>query len=378
MLDTGSPGYFDFCDILFNLSVSPMSLRKPSRTPRPTPPPQAATPKLRVGFVLTPSFTLTAFAGFVDALRLAADEGDRSRPLECEWAVLGDAHAPVASSCGAAVKPWSPMEDPSRFDYIVVVGGLLHGGQKVLPGTHAFLRAAARAGVGLVGLCTGSFVLARAGLLDGYLVCVSWFHREDFEAEFPALRLASNRMFVVDGDRMTCAGGPSVVHLAAHLIERHCGRALAAKSLRILIEDQPLPSSTPQPESVVTRAATDGMVRRAMLLIEQKLGQADSLAGVAGQLGFSPRQLERRFVSDVGITPRDYRLHLRLARAKWMLEHTDLPVTSIGLECGFGDCSHFSRAFAQRFRETPSAARRASRHAQRPAPARRGAPRARA
>ena len=342
-----------------------MSPRKPARSPRaaavPAAAPAAPAPRLRVGFVLTPSFTLTAFAGFVDALRLAADEGDRSRPIECQWAVLGDPHAPVSSSCGASVKPWSPMEDPARFDYIVVVGGLLHGGQKVMPGTQAFLRAAARAGVALVGLCTGSFVLARAGLLDGYLACVSWFHREDFEAEFPALRLVSNRMFVVDGERMTCAGGTSVVHLAAHLIERHCGRALAAKSLRILIEDQPLPSSTPQPESVVTRQATDGLVRRAMLLIEQKLGQSDPLAGVAAQLGISPRQLERRFVSDVGITPRDYRLQLRLARAKWMLEHTDLPVTSIGLECGFGDCSHFSRAFARRFRETPSAVRRTAR-----------------
>ncbi len=340
-----------------------MSQRKSVRTPRTASAPAVQAPRLRVGFVLTPSFTLTAFAGFVDALRLAADEGDRSRPIECEWAVLGDPHATVASSCGAAVKPWSPMEDPSRFDYIVVVGGLLHGGQKVMPGTHAFLRGAARAGVPLVGLCTGSFVLARAGLLNDYVACVSWFHREDFEAEFPALRLVSNCMFVVDRDRLTCAGGTSVVHLAAHLIERHCGRGLAAKSLRILIEDQPLPSSTPQPELVVTRQATDRLVRRAMLLIEQKLGQADPLTGVAAQLGISTRQLERRFLADVGITPRDYRLHLRLARARWMLEHTDLPVTSIGLECGFGDCSHFSRAFVRRFRETPSAARRATKRA---------------
>src|SRR6266540_3540801 len=87
-------------------------------------------PKIRVGFVLTPRFTLTAFAGFVDTLRLAADEGDRSRPIQCEWAVLGDPGTSVVSSCGAAVQPWSRMENPERFDYIVVVGGLLHGGQK--------------------------------------------------------------------------------------------------------------------------------------------------------------------------------------------------------------------------------------------------------
>jgi len=318
-------------------------------------------PGLRVGFVLTPRFTLTAFAGFVDTLRLAADEDDRSRPIACEWTVLGDVRTPLMSSCGVSVQAMAPMEDPARFDYIVVVGGLLHGGQKVAPRTYPFLRAASRAGVALVGLCTGSFVLARAGLLDGYVACVHWFHREDFEKEFPRSRLVSDRMFVVDRTRMTCAGGTSVVHLAAHLVERHCGRGVAGKSLRILIEDQPLPADTPQPESVVTRKAHDGLVRQAMLLIEQKLSQRQSLAEVAAALGVSTRQLERRFAGDVGLSPRQYRLRLRLARARWMIEHTDLSLTNVGLECGFGDCSHFSRAYTNHYNTRPSSVRRIAR-----------------
>lgn len=313
-----------------------------------------AIPRIRVGFVLTPRFTLTAFAGFVDALRLAADEGDHSRPIDCDWVVLGDRNVPVTSSCGASVQPWGEMENPEQFNYIVVVGGLLHGGQKVMPGTHAFLRAAARHNVGLVGLCTGSFVLARAGLLNGHVACVSWYHREDFAREFPGLRLISNQLFVVDRDRMTCAGGTSVVHLAAFLIEKHFGRAQASKSLRIMIEDQPLPSRTLQPESVMSRQGKDSMVRRAMLLIEQKLSQPDPLMDISTALGISLRQMERRFIADVGVTPRNYRMHLRLERARWMIEHTDLSVTDVGLECGFGDCSHFSRAFSSRFKTSPS------------------------
>lgn len=320
-----------------------------------------STPKLRVGFVVAHRFTLTAFAGFVDALRLAADEGDRSRPIECEWTLLGDTSTPIQSSSGASVQPWSAMETPERFDYIVVVGGLLHGGQKVPAGTYMFLRSAARAGVPLVGVCTGSFVLARAGLLDGYVSCVSWFHREDFEKEFPRLNVVSDRMFVVDRDRISCAGGTSVVHVAAHLIERHCGRALASKSLRILIEDQPLGVDAPQPESVITRQATDRLVRKAMLLIEQGISTQDSLSNISSALGVSVRQLERRFVTDVCITPREYRLKLRLARAKWMLENTDASVTDVGFECGFGSCSHFSRAFTNHFRSRPSALRGVSR-----------------
>jgi len=320
-----------------------------------------APPKLRVGFVLAHRFTLTAFAGFVDALRLAADEGDRSRPLQCQWSVLGNPSSPVVSSCGATVQPWDEMESPERFDYIVVVGGLLHGGQTVPPGTHAFLRAAAHASVPLVGVCTGSFVLARAGLLDGYVACVSWFHREEFDREFPRHKVISDRMFVVDRDRISCAGGTSVVHLAAHLIERHCGRAYANKSLRILIEDQPLGAEAPQPESVVTRPATDTLVRHAMLLIEQRLSQPDLLSDVSRELGISVRQLERRFVADVKITPRNYRLNLRLVRAKWMIEHTDVSLTDIGFECGFGNCSHFSRSFAKHFKVPPSSLRRTQR-----------------
>jgi transcriptional regulator GlxA family with amidase domain len=322
----------------------------------------ASAPKLRVGFVLAHRFTLTAFAGFVDALRLAADEGDRSRPLQCQWTVLGNRSSPIVSSCGATVQPWGEMESPERFDYIVVVGGLLHGGPQVPQDTHAFLRAAAHANVPLVGVCTGSFVLARAGLLDGYVACVSWFHREDFEREFPNLKGVSDRMYVVDRDRITCAGGTSVVHLAAHLIERHCGRAHANKSLRILIEEQPLGADAPQPESVVTRQAGDSVVREAMLLIEQRLPHPDLLADISRELGISMRQLERRFVADVAITPRHYRLKLRLARAKWMIEHTDASLTDIGFDCGFGNCSHFSRAFTSHFKTRPSTLRRASRN----------------
>jgi transcriptional regulator GlxA family with amidase domain len=315
-------------------------------------------PKLRVGFLLTPRFTLTAFAGFIDALRLAADDSDGSRQIDCEWAVLGSEFGLIASSCGAMIQPSSPLEDADKFDYIVIVGGLLHGGQKVFPGTNGFLKKAARARVPLVGLCTGSFVLARAGLLDGYEVCVHWLHREEFLGEFPGIQVETNRMFVVDRDRLTCAGGTSVVHLATHLIEKHCSRAQAVKSLRILIEDTPLPSNAWQPEAVITRQARDGLVRKAMLMIEQDLTKFEPLSVVLRSLSVSIRQIERRFISDVGMTPSEYRSRLRLTRAKWMLEHTTRSITEISIECGFGGSSHFSNAYKQHFGTQPSRDRR--------------------
>lgn len=310
---------------------------------------------LRVGFVLADRFTLSAFAGFVDVLRLSADEGDRSRPLNCQWAVLGRPGEPIRASCGLEVLPQAALEAPEAFDYVVVVGGLLHGGQRLVPGTLPFLQQAARAGVPLVGLCTGSFVLARAGLLEGHVVSVSWFHREEFALAFPSLQMASNRQYVIDRQRITSAGGTSVVHLAAELVQRHRGRAVADKSLRILIQGPQARSRALQPEPVLTRPAQDHLVQQAMLQLEEGLDQAVSVAAVAEALGLSARQLERRFHADAGLSPREYKQRLRLQRAAWLLEHTDLSVTQVAAECNYSDGSHFSRVFLAHFKRRPTA-----------------------
>lgn len=319
-------------------------------------------PKLRIAFLLTPRFTLTAFAGFVDALRLAADEGDRSRPKLARWAVLDAGDGPVMSSCGASVAPTAALESAGDYDFVVVVGGLLHGGQKVPARLTGFLRQAAAAGVKLVGLCTGSFVLARAGLLDGHVACVSWFHREEFAAEFPDCRIVSNQMFVVDRDRLTCAGGTSVVHLAAHIIERSIGRASAVKALRIMIEEQPLPSRTLQPEQVLSVRSTDTIVHKAMLLLEQQLHSPATIDELCQPLGIGRRQLERRFQQDVGLSPAEYRQRLRLERARWLLENTDLDVTEVSLECGFQNSANFARVVRKAWGQSPREVRQASRN----------------
>ncbi len=317
--------------------------------------------KLRVGFILVQPFTLTTFAGFIDALRLAADEEDRSRQIDCEWTILGNADEDVISSCGVPVRPWAPFADPTRFDYICVVGGMLHNGQTVQRGACGFLKKAAQEGVPLIGLCTGSFVLARAGLLAGYDVCVSRFHRARFQNEFPDLKVQSSQMFLADRDRITCVGGTSTVHLAAHLIEKHVNRARAVKTLRLLYEENPLPVNAWQPEAMIAHQAKDLIVRQAMQIIEQDLAEPEKLSDLSQSLGVNLRQLERRFISNIGITPREYRLRLRLARAKWLIEQTDRSMTEIALESGFNNCSHFSNTFKSHFNSKPSDVRRTAR-----------------
>jgi transcriptional regulator GlxA family with amidase domain len=168
-------------------------------------------------------------------------------------------------------------------------------------------------------------------------------------------------MFVVDRDRLTSAGGTSVVHLAACLIERAIGRASAVKALRIMIEEQPLPSRTLQPEAVLSVRSSDSIVHKAMLLLEQKLHESLPIEALCGALNVGRRALERRFQADVGISPAEYRQRLRLERARWLLQNSDLDVTGVALECGFQDSAHFARLVKRELGACPREVRAAGR-----------------
>ncbi|WP_217907318.1 GlxA family transcriptional regulator [Janthinobacterium sp. PC23-8] len=316
----------------------------------------AARRKLSVSFIVAPNFTLLAFSAFIDTLRLAADDGDRSRPIHCEWALLSHDMRPVKSSCGVEITPTTQLDAPARFDYIVVVGGLLHG-LRLPTAQNDYLRAAAAAHVPLVGICTGSFALARLGLMQGRRSCVSWYVYDNFRNEFPDLEVSSDELFIDDTDRLTCAGGTSVVHLAAFLVERHCDKARAAKALRIMIEHAPLPAGTPQPQPLFIREAGDFRVRKAMLLIERHLSDPLPAELIAQHVNVSVRHLERLFQNELGTSPLAFAFELRLNNAYNLLITTRNPIIDIALQCGFLSNSHFSRCFRSAHGKTPSQVR---------------------
>jgi transcriptional regulator GlxA family with amidase domain len=315
--------------------------------------------RLRVGFLLARRFTLTAFSSFVDTLRLAADEGDRSRQILCSWKVMAADGRPVTASCGVALVPESPLLDPASFDYIVVVGGLLRAGPAIDPATAAYLQRAAAAGVTLVGVCTGSFILTRLGLLQGRRVCVSWFHRHDFVDEFPGVDLVSDQLFLIDGDRVTCSGGAGVIDLAAALVRRHVGEAAAGKALNVLQLDGPRGETSVQPAPELARAARDARVRRVALAMEQNLGHPLPVADLARRVGLGPRQLDRLFRAELGAGPATIYRGMRLDYGRWLLERSDRSVAEIAALAGFVDGAHFSRAFKRWTGLSPSALRAA-------------------
>ena len=319
---------------------------------------RASGARLSVGFILARRFTLCAFANFIDVLRLAADEGDRSRQILCRWTVLSDRMDPVASSSGITVQPTERLGDPARFDYIVVVGGLMDETPGLGPTYVRFLHQAAAAGVPLVGVCTGAFMLHQAGLLDGYRCCVSWFHPAEMLDKFEGLIPVSDQIFVVDRDRLTCSGGASSAHLAAHLVEKHVGRAQANKSLHIMIIDDALDAEKPQPGLTLDLRTRDPVVLRALIMMQQNIYAPLSIEDVARRIGQSKRQLERRFRAALDMAPQAAFLQIRLSLAHHLIATTDKTVAQVAVDCGFCDSSHLGRVFRRSFGITPNAVRR--------------------
>jgi transcriptional regulator GlxA family with amidase domain len=316
--------------------------------------------RLNIGFILANHFTLTAFANFVDALRLAADDGDRSRQILCQWRVMSATGNGVRASCGLELIPDAPLGDPTDFHYIVVVGGLLHQGRQIDTTTETWLKGAAKARVPLIGVCTGSFVLKRLGLLDGRPVCVSWYHRQDFIDEFGEAPMTEH-LFAIDGDRITCSGGAGVLDLAASLVDRHVGTAAARKALNVLQFDRQRTETSSQPTPHLVRDAKDERVRRASLVMEQNLTYPLGVAAIAGRIGLSARQLDRLFRDELNLSPAECYRQMRLEYGRWLLRETDRSIVDVAAQSGFADGAHFARVFRAHFGHTPSTARRSGR-----------------
>ena len=309
---------------------------------------------LSVGFVLMPSFTLLPFSAFVDALRLAADEGDQSRQINCQWTLMSHTLEAITSSSGVTVQPWETYRDPADFDYVVVVGGLLdnslQGSQHVID----YLQQVDAAHVPIIGLCTGSFAMIRAGLMDQRRCCVSWFHYKDLTDRYTNVTPIADQLFVDDGDRITCAGGAVAADLAAYIIERHLGQNWARKSMRILVMDSPRPANAPQPQPGGDYQVNNRLVGRALLLMEQNLSRPLSTDEIAARVDISKRQLERLFTNETNESLQKFYRKMRLRYGLWLLQNTERLITDIAQECGFSDTAHFSRAFRVIFDKKPT------------------------
>jgi len=317
--------------------------------------------KFKVGFILARSFTLSAFSLFVDTLRLAGDELDRSRRLRADWEVLANTRHLIRSSCGVSVAPTSDLVAPQRFDIIVVVGGLIGTDQSCDAEALAYLKQAAKSRVPLIGLCTGTFMLAEAGLMGAHHNCVSWLHVDDFRDRFPHLRVRADRLFNFDGRRGSCAGGSSAADLAAFLVRSRIGPAAAQNALDVLQINHARHFTDAQARLPIRQLTGDGTidnrVNAVLLTMEQNLVAPKTIEQLAASVSVSRRQLERLFRTILGMSPARAYSELRLRRAHYLLINTDRRIVDIAVDVGFDNASHFSRAFRKIHGRSPTALR---------------------
>lgn len=329
----------------------------PSLAPRPDDEPPAVPGRLsplRVGFVLLDQFTLAAFGGLIDALRLAADHGGRSRQIHASWTVMSLDGTPRRASCGVVVSDSAPLLDPAQFDYIAVCGGNDYLNEHPPAALLDYLRRAAACRARLIGVCTGTFAIAQAGLAARRTVCIHWNVLEAFQAQFPTLSAVTDKLFVDEGDLLSCAGSTAAIDLGLYLVTRHCGAAKANQAVRHMMLQGMRPSSLPQPHFVADLAkVTDARVHQAVHFMEQRLDDPPSMDAVARYVGCSTRQLERAFAAALGIAPAAFQRQLRTHYACWMLENSPRTITEIAFDCGFSDAAHFSREFRNAFAASP-------------------------
>jgi transcriptional regulator GlxA family with amidase domain len=300
-------------------------------------------------FLLSDMFSMIAFAAAVEPLR-QANRMSR-RPLY-SWRLVSETGAPVAASNGISIGVDSGLEDISREASIAVCAGFGLERASSKP-VLTWLRKQARRGVGIGALCTGSHVLAKAGLLDGKRCTIHWENQASFLEEFPDVEL-SNLLYCIDDGIFSCAGGTSSADMMLHLITNEHGHELGSLVADTLVHTPLRGNSDEQRLSVPARIG----VRHPKLVsiiqtMERSTEEPISPSELARSVNMSTRQLERLFRRYLNRSPKRYYMELRLEKARNLLLQTDMSVINVALACGFTSPSHFSKCYRAHFNRTP-------------------------
>lgn len=311
-----------------------------------------------VGVVLLPNFTLTAFSGFIDALRLGSDEGDRSRQHRFKWDVMSLDDGAVRSSCGVHLTPTSRLEMKKQYDYFVIVGGLLREDTWIDSSRLTeVIKHHYSEGSSVIGICNGVFALAQTRLLDGRTCAVSWFHAEEFSDLYEQVIVDTKQQCHRDGRILTCAGGVGAMHLGIFVVRTHVSNETADKCARILMFDDRDRLAAAQPTRLSGTVVRHPKLRAALLELESKYLEKIDYAEVADNVGMSLRHLERLFRGELGKTPRELVIEWRIDEARVLIRDTNMSIAQIAFSVGFSSQSHFSTVFRAQVGCSPAAYR---------------------
>ncbi len=311
--------------------------------------------KRPVSFYLEPSFGMLAFVAAVEPLRVANRLSGRNL---YSWQVITRDGEPVRAANGMQQQADAAIDQVKATPLLLILGHHdphHHRDPKVLN----WLRELDRRGSILGGLDTGAYVLAQADLLTRRRCTVHWENRAGMVESFPDL-VISNRLFEIDGPRLTCAGGTAALDLMLYLIERQEGRDLAMAVSEMFMHGRLRDASVPQRLSLESRTGIrQPRVLDAIALMEANIEQPLTVTEISDAIGITKRQLERLFQAYLKTTPSRYYMAARLNHGRQLMEQTALSITEVALASGFVSPGHFSRCYRGRFGHPP----RQTRHA---------------
>lgn len=311
-------------------------------------------PPTQYGFLIVPGFSMIAFAAAIDALRLANRVSGKTLYT---WETLSPEGKPVMASNGIEVTPNRATQDPVLYTALFVCGGTrIH--QAWTPKIGECLQSLGKRGVALGSMCTGTYILARAGVLDGYRCTIHWERLASTREEYPRLNL-SDDIYEIDRDRYTCAGGTTAIDMMLELISRDHNPSLAAAISEAFLVDRVRSMQDHQRIPLRQQLGTSQpKLTEAVLLMEANLEEPLSPDELASYVNISRRQLERLFRSYLQCTPTQYYLGLRLRNARLLLLQTEKSIVEISLACGFASAPHFSKCYRDMFGLPPRDERR--------------------
>ncbi|NNE51412.1 MAG: GlxA family transcriptional regulator [Sulfitobacter sp.] len=303
----------------------------------------------RFVFVLLDQFSLLCFATAIEALRIANRMAGKTLYT---WHVVGEGGERAYCSAGTVFQLDADLEELNRDDTIMVCTGI-DVQDATTKKVISWLRREARKGVTVGGLCTGAYTLARAGLLDGKKATIHWENQDSFAEEFQEVDLTKS-VFVVDGNRMTTAGGTSSIDLMLKLVADDHGEDLANAVADQLIYSSIRTDQDTQRLSVPTRIGVrHPKLSQVIQMMENNIEEPISPSLLAKEVGMSTRQLERLFRRYLNRSPKRYYMELRLQKARNLLMQTDMSVINVALACGFASPSHFSKCYRAHYDTTP-------------------------
>ncbi|MCX8253337.1 Transcriptional regulator GlxA family with amidase domain protein [Beijerinckiaceae bacterium RH AL1] len=307
----------------------------------------------RVGFVLYPDYSLMGLAA-VTVFEVANLVGDQTY---YDLHFVSERGGGVPTSAGVRLE--SERFGDATFDTLIVGGGTLV--EPSTPGLIAFVRSASARCRRTAAICTGAFVLAEAGLLEGRRVTTHWMHARDLQKRYPSCLVEEDRIFINDGTIWTSAGMTAGFDLALALVEDDLGREIARAVARKLVLYHRRGGGQSQFSALLELEPKSDRVQTALTYAKRNLDKPLTVEMLAEAARLSPRQFSRVFHAETGQSPAKAIENLRVEAAREMIESTLHPIDTIADRTGFADRNRMRRAFMRAFGQPPQVIRRNAR-----------------